>query len=358
MNESATFICSSLRLCKLKERNVLRRRHGTPVQSRFGLELTPIFLNVHHDHYRDDYLSCSNPKLNFQNEYLTDLDDNIIALEESDSNSDSGSGLELGSDEFEETTSEGGKVEVRAQDDMEGILTKGWDLTIEEQEAQFKGDLREASGVRTKRTKAAPRPILSHQVKYLSGDGIQAYVDNNLHEAIMHEVMRALCIRRMGCCLIHSRTKRKTNSGPIGTPVPSTTKDATTSLFAEDKSLNVSQAKLGGVPKPRLMTAQLTVFILAERPDVVVEQVRPLITTHQLNNEPLRILLASLASVLKLTHSFITSTLQKHLFREMKLSDTAVKNLWILRWNGLNMRYAATATTSGAVGRRRNEDGE
>ncbi|KAF9039723.1 hypothetical protein BJ165DRAFT_1530781 [Panaeolus papilionaceus] len=66
--------------------------------------------------------------------------------------------------------------------------------------------------------------------------------------------------------------------------------------------------------------------ILAERPDVVVEQVRQLIATHQLNNEPLRILLASLASDLKLTNSFITSTLQKHFFREMKLSDTSMKN--------------------------------
>ncbi|KAF9039747.1 hypothetical protein BJ165DRAFT_1530795 [Panaeolus papilionaceus] len=103
--------------------------------------------------------------------------------------------------------------------------------------------------------------------------------------------------------------------------------------------------------------ALITCSILAERPDVVVEQVRPLIMTHQLNNEPLRILLASLASVLKLTHSFITSTLQEYFFREMKLPDTSMKNLRILRWNGLNGQYAATATTPGAAGRRRNEDG-
>ncbi|KAF9039810.1 hypothetical protein BJ165DRAFT_1596364, partial [Panaeolus papilionaceus] len=127
------------------------------------------------------------------------------ALEESDSNSDSGSGLELGSDEFEETTSEGGKVEVRAQDDMEGILAKVWDLTIEEEEAQFKDALREVSEVRRKRRKVGsnpkkpterppPRPILSHQVKSLIGDSNQAYVENNSHEAIriMHEVMGAL----------------------------------------------------------------------------------------------------------------------------------------------------------------------
>ena len=52
--------------------------------------------------------------------------------------------------------------------------------------------------------------------------------------------------------------------------------------------------------------------------------------------------MASLASGLKVTDSFITSTLQKHLFREMKLSDTAVKNPDILKWNALNKRYAPT----------------
>jgi general transcription factor 3C polypeptide 3 (transcription factor C subunit 4) len=52
--------------------------------------------------------------------------------------------------------------------------------------------------------------------------------------------------------------------------------------------------------------------------------------------------MASLASGLKVTDSFITSTLQKHLFREMKLSDTAVKNPDILKWIPLNKRYAPT----------------
>ncbi|KAF9039766.1 hypothetical protein BJ165DRAFT_337710 [Panaeolus papilionaceus] len=78
---------------------------------------------------------------------------------------------------------------------------------------------------------------------------------------------------------------------------------------------------------------------------------------RQFNNKPLRILLASLASGLELTDSFFTSTLRKHLFRETKLSDMAVKNPGILRWNGLNRRYAATATTSSAA-RKKSEDGE
>lgn len=53
--------------------------------------------------------------------------------------------------------------------------------------------------------------------------------------------------------------------------------------------------------------------------------------------------MAALSSGLRPTDAFITSTLQKHLFREMKLADTAVKNPEVLRWNPLNKRYAPTA---------------
>jgi general transcription factor 3C polypeptide 3 (transcription factor C subunit 4) len=35
------------------------------------------------------------------------------------------------------------------------------------------------------------------------------------------------------------------------------------------------------------------------------------------------------------------STLQKHLFRELKLADTAVKNKESLRWNPLSRRYVS-----------------
>jgi len=58
----------------------------------------------------------------------------------------------------------------------------------------------------------------------------------------------------------------------------------------------------------------------AEQHDIIIEQCRKLIMHHQFNNESLRILLASLVSGLRNTDAFITSTLQKHLFREMKLS--------------------------------------
>jgi general transcription factor 3C polypeptide 3 (transcription factor C subunit 4) len=60
--------------------------------------------------------------------------------------------------------------------------------------------------------------------------------------------------------------------------------------------------------------------------------------------------MAALASGLRPTDSFIMSTLQKHLFREMKLGDAAVKNKDSLKWNPLNRRYAPTSAATNNVG--------
>ncbi|KAG6863305.1 hypothetical protein C0991_006895, partial [Blastosporella zonata] len=84
--------------------------------------------------------------------------------------------------------------------------------------------------------------------------------------------------------------------------------------------------------------------ILDRRPTIVVKQARKLITVYQFNNQPQRILIAVLSSGLRPTGAFITSTLQKHLFREMKLADVAVRTPKVLRWNSLYKRYAPTAT--------------
>lgn len=95
------------------------------------------------------------------------------------------------------------------------MLQREWDIRLEDQEALFRDDLREASGIgRSKRRKvgfflsecillcANPwaimqrerrvGPVLSHQVRALIGEGNQAYIDNNLTEAIrvMQEVIR------------------------------------------------------------------------------------------------------------------------------------------------------------------------
>jgi general transcription factor 3C polypeptide 3 (transcription factor C subunit 4) len=94
--------------------------------------------------------------------------------------------------------------------------------------------------------------------------------------------------------------------------------------------------------------------ICDQRSPIAVEQIRKLINLHQFNNEPQRILLAALSSGLRPTDAFITSTLQKHLFREMKLADAAVKNPETLKWNPLNKRYAPTGGSAAS----KNETGE
>lgn len=77
-----------------------------------------------------------------------------------------------------------------------GMLSRIWDLKLEEKSSDWRDDLREATGIgRRKIKKKRDRrvgPILSQQVRALIGEGNQAYVDNNVPEAIriMQEVIR------------------------------------------------------------------------------------------------------------------------------------------------------------------------
>ncbi|KAI0063565.1 TPR-like protein [Artomyces pyxidatus] len=93
--------------------------------------------------------------------------------------------------------------------------------------------------------------------------------------------------------------------------------------------------------------ALITCAIYVKRYSTVVEQCRKLVNIYQFNNEPLRLLTASLASGYRSTDSFITSTLQKHLFREIRLSDSAVKGRDTLKWNAGTRRWGLTASKSG-----------
>ena len=74
-----------------------------------------------------------------------------------------------------------------------------------------------------------------------------------------------------------------------------------------------------------------------------MEQSRKLINSHQYNNEPYRLLLASLNSGLRNTDAFLASTLTKHLLRDIKGGDTALKNPEVLRWNPILKRYGVGA---------------
>lgn len=71
----------------------------------------------------------------------------------------------------------------------------------------------------------------------------------------------------------------------------------------------------------------------------VVEQARKLINGHQFNNEPLRVLVSSLGSGLRATDAFLVSTLSKHLLRECRLADAAVREPESLRFNNAQRRW-------------------
>ncbi|KAJ2916357.1 hypothetical protein MD484_g4072, partial [Candolleomyces efflorescens] len=117
----------------------------------------------------------------------------------------------------------------------------------------------------------------------------------------------------------------------------------------------VSNAYQAPERQDAIRLALITCAICTQNYTAVVDQCRKLVTRYQFNNEPLRIMLASISSGLRPTDAFITSTLQKHLFREMKLADAAVKAPESLRWNNLNKRYAH----SGGVGASaKGEDGD
>jgi general transcription factor 3C polypeptide 3 (transcription factor C subunit 4) len=79
--------------------------------------------------------------------------------------------------------------------------------------------------------------------------------------------------------------------------------------------------------------------IHSRRHQVVVEQARKLINVHQFNNEPVRILLACLASGLHQTDAFIASPFQKHMLREVKFADLAINHREQLRWNPHKRRF-------------------
>lgn len=96
----------------------------------------------------------------------------------------------------------------------------------------------------------------------------------------------------------------------------------------------------------------ITCAIHAGRYDVVVEQSRKLVNGHQFNNEPIRILLGSLGNGLHATDAFVASTLTKHMLREIRSVDTALKSPESLRWNPTLRRYGI-GTTSGE-----NNDGD
>jgi len=101
----------------------------------------------------------------------------------------------------------------------------------------------------------------------------------------------------------------------------------------------ISNAYVDRQSQDTIRLALIACAIYAQRYPVVVEHCRKFIVIHQFNNEPLRMLCACLASGYRSTDAFIASTLQKHLFREMRLHDAAVHNKEALKWNAIPRRW-------------------
>lgn len=109
-----------------------------------------------------------------------------------------------------------------------------------------------------------------------------------------------------------------------------------------DEVLNhvlISNAYMDRRSQDSIRLASIACAIYAQRYPAVVEHCRKFIVIHQFNNEPLRMLCACLASGYRATDAFIASTLQKHLFREMRLYDTAAHNKDALKWNAIPRRW-------------------
>ncbi|KAF9647358.1 TPR-like protein, partial [Thelephora ganbajun] len=78
----------------------------------------------------------------------------------------------------------------------------------------------------------------------------------------------------------------------------------------------------------------------------VVEHGRKVIFTYQFNNEPIRILLAALASGHHQLDAFVASAFQKAMLREVRFSDLASSHPEQIKWNSLKCRFFNSAATS------------
>ncbi|CCM04149.1 uncharacterized protein FIBRA_06311 [Fibroporia radiculosa] len=112
------------------------------------------------------------------------------------------------------------------------------------------------------------------------------------------------------------------------------------------RHITYSSAYQTRVAQDTIRLALITCAIQGEQFSVVVEQSRKLVLAYQFNNEPLRVLLMSLSNGHRATDAFLVSTLAKHLLRELKLADTALKNPEALRWNSVLRRYGLGSSGS------------
>jgi general transcription factor 3C polypeptide 3 (transcription factor C subunit 4) len=78
----------------------------------------------------------------------------------------------------------------------------------------------------------------------------------------------------------------------------------------------------------------------------VVEHGRKIIFTYQFNNEPIRILLAALASGHRQLDAFVASAFQKAMLREVRFSDVAFSHPDQVKWNSSKRRFFNSAAAT------------
>lgn len=78
----------------------------------------------------------------------------------------------------------------------------------------------------------------------------------------------------------------------------------------------------------------------------VVEHGRKIIFTYQFNNEPIRVLLASLASGHRQLDAFVASAFQKAMLREVRFSDLACNHPEQIKWNPSKRRFFSVSASS------------
>ena len=91
---------------------------------------------------------------------------------------------------------------------------------------------------------------------------------------------------------------------------------------------------------------QIACAIHAREYRAVVEHGRKIIFTYQFNNEPIRILLAALASGHRQLDAFVASAFQKAMLREVRFSDLACNSPDQIKWNSSKRRFFNSAATS------------
>lgn len=75
----------------------------------------------------------------------------------------------------------------------------------------------------------------------------------------------------------------------------------------------------------------------------MVEHGRKVIFAYQFNNEPIRILLAALASGHRQLDAFVASAFQKAMLREVRFSDLAFNHPDQIKWNSAKRRFFNSA---------------